>query len=69
MDRIEIEAKLRAYLPSVYVYDFTGSDDVEKSFAEFDSELPNSLVDELSNLGAEVLVYRHHGVTATIVNF
>jgi len=40
-----------------------------KSYMEWGGELPASFVNELRGYGAEVLIYRHKGTVATVVEY
>ena len=65
LDRVAIAEELRDYYPGVSMP--LGHDGYHH--AEFGGELPTGVVEVLKSLGAEVLVYRHHGTVATVVNF
>ena len=59
-----IETLLRKYLPDVQIFRRS-----VYRYAELGGEIPETLVLSLVACGAEVRVYRHHGVTATVVRF
>jgi hypothetical protein len=55
---------LCGYHPAVHIYEEGG-----KGSCEFGGELPSSLITELRGYGAEVSLYKHHGVNSTVVTF
>jgi hypothetical protein len=55
---------LHGYMPTIHIHEEDG-----RGSCEFGGELPSSLVTQLRGYGAEVLLYRHHGVNSTVVTF
>jgi hypothetical protein len=65
--QVEIVNALRGYFPEVYISFVNPKSGLRT--AELGGKLPYTLVEFLRLMGAEVLEYTHHGVTATVVNF